>query len=124
ILDVLAGLRIAAAQVGELRPAAARQCEQERERLPHAFFPSWTSPRPAARGAAVRLAIETRSAMFWAIFISACDSGSPGSAATIGRPSSLPARIAGLIGTRPRNGTESFAAACSAPPLEKMSVSV
>src|SRR2546428_5903487 len=88
----------------------------------HAFFPSCTRGF-CPRGTAVMLASATRSATFCAMRISACASGRPGSAATTGRPSSLPARMAVLIGTRPRKGTPSLAAACSAPPLEKMSVS-
>src|SRR5438094_913702 len=90
--------------------------------LVHAFFPSCTRGF-CPRGTAVMFASATRSATFCAIRVSAWASGRPGSAATTGRPSSLPTRIAGLMGTRPRNGTPSLAAACSAPPLEKMSVS-
>src|SRR2546428_11624102 len=87
--------------------------------LVHGFFPSCTRGF-CPRGTAVMFAIATRSATFWAIFVNACASGSPGAAATTGRPSSLPARMAELIGPRPRKGTPSLHAACSAPPLDHM----
>src|SRR5437762_2187003 len=90
--------------------------------LVHAFFPSCTRGF-WPRGTAVMFASATRSATFCAIRVSACASGRPGSAATTGRPSSLPTRMARLIGTRPRKGTPSLPAASSAPPLAKMSVS-
>src|SRR6202022_2051795 len=65
----------------------------------HDFFPSCTSGF-WPRGTAVMLASATRSAMFWAMRVSACASGSPGTAATTGRPSSLPARMGVWLGTR------------------------
>ena len=52
----------------------------------------------------------------------AADCGDAGSATTIGLPESPPSRIAGSIGTRPRNGIPSLAAALSPPPCENISV--
>src|SRR5256885_11144156 len=63
----------------------------------------------------------TSAIIFCAISRNAADCGDAGSATTIGLPESPPSRIAGSIGTRPRNGTPSVAAARSPPPCENNS---
>src|SRR5439155_1421488 len=78
---------------GRCREPLAAECEPaallhllltlHQRGLVQGFFPSCTRGF-CPRGTAVMFAIATRSAMFWAMRVSACASGSPGSAATTG----------------------------------------
>jgi len=80
ILDVVAPARVPAAQVREPGAAATghgASRERERRQRSHVRFPSWMRGL-CPRGTATRFARATRSATFWAMRTSACDSASSG----------------------------------------------